>query len=75
MAMLKGGLNDISTHHSVRLCGSPEILGYVEIEIASEFIREGPVHQFVVPEPALGMSKQNIKKTAKCSLVNQHMTL
>jgi len=44
-------------------------------EIAIQFIREGPVHQFVVPEQALGISKQNIKKIAKCSLVNQHMTL
>jgi len=56
-------------------CGSPEILGYVEMKLQKEFTRESPVHQFVGPEPALGMSRQNIKKMVKCWLVNQHMTL
>lgn len=70
----EGCLNDISTHHSVRLW-VPRNFGICENETANEFTRESPVHQFVGPEPALGMWRQNIKKTVKCWLVNQHMTL
>jgi hypothetical protein len=40
--------------------GSLDILGYVEIENGDG--REGTVHQFVVPELALLVSRQNIRK-------------
>jgi len=53
----------------------PRNSGICGNEIAKEFTRESPVHQFVGPEPALGMSRHNIKKMVKCWLVNQHMTL
>jgi len=45
--------------------GSLDILGYVEIEIGNGHAREGTVHQYVGPEPALWVSRQNIRKKIK----------
>jgi hypothetical protein len=52
--------------------GSPDILEYLEIKLLA---REGSVHQFVGLEPALGVSRQSIKKKIQCWLDKQHMTL
>ena len=40
-----------------------------------ELAREGSVHQFVGPEPALWFLRKNIKTIIKCCLVNQQMIL
>jgi ribonuclease HI len=67
--------NDISTYHSVGLFWVP---GHSRIrgnEIVDELAREGSVHHFVGPEPALGVSRQNIKKKIQCWLDKQHMSL
>ena len=40
--------------------------GIHENETAKELTREGSVHQFVRLQPALGISRQNIKKKMKC---------
>jgi hypothetical protein len=42
-------------------------------ETADELAREGSVHQFVGMEPAMGVSRQNVKKKNNCWLGNQHM--
>jgi hypothetical protein len=44
-------------------------------EIANELTRDGSVHHFVGSEPALGVSRQIIKKKIQCWLDKQHMTL
>jgi hypothetical protein len=44
-------------------------------EIADELAREGSAHQFVGPEPALGVSRQSIRKKIQCWLDKQHLTL
>ena len=62
-------LNDISTYHSVGLFWVPGHSGIRGNEIADELAREGSVHHFVGPEPALGVSRQNIKKKIQCSLL------
>jgi hypothetical protein len=68
-------LNDISTYHSVGLFWVPGHYGICGNEIANKLAREGSVHQSVGPEPALGVSRQNIKKKIQCWLAKQHMTL
>ena len=56
-------LNDISTYHSVRLFWVTGHTGKRGNEIADELARGGgSVHHFVGPEPALGVSRQNIMK-------------
>ena len=40
-------------------------------EIANELTRGGSALKFVGPEPALGISKQDIRRI-RCWLVNQH---
>ena len=44
-------------------------------EIADKLARESTVHQFVGPEPALGVCRQDIRKKIKCWMDNQHMTV
>jgi ribonuclease HI len=68
-------LNDISTYHSVGLFWVPGHAGIRGNEIADELAREGSVHQFVGPEPALGVSRQIIKKIIQCWLDKQHLML
>jgi ribonuclease HI len=68
-------LNDISTQHSVGLVWVPGHSGIGGNEIADELAREGSVHQFVGPDPALGVSRQNIRNKIKCWFANQHMIL
>jgi hypothetical protein len=55
--------------------GSPDILEYVEMKLPMSSLREGSIYHFVVPEPALGVSRQSIKKKIQCWLKKQHMTL
>jgi len=55
--------------------GSLDILGYVEIENGDGLSREGTVHQFVVPELALLVSRQNIRKNIKRWMDRQHMVM
>ena len=59
-------LKDISTYHSVGLFWVPGHSGIRGNEIADELAREGSVHHFVGPQPALGVSRQNIKKKIQC---------
>jgi len=53
----------------------PGYSGTCENETADEVTREGTVHQFVGPEPALGVSRQNTKKKIACWLSNQNVTM
>jgi ribonuclease HI len=55
-------LNDISTHHSVELFWVSRHPGICGNETANELISEGSVHQFFGMEPAIEISRQNIKK-------------
>jgi hypothetical protein len=66
--------NIISNPHSVGLFWVPRPPGIHGNESAKEPARQGSVHQFVGPQLALGVSRQNIKKT-QCWLVNQHDTV
>jgi hypothetical protein len=68
-------LNDISTYHSVGLFWVPGHSGIRGNETADELAREGSIHYFVGPEPALGVLRQSIKKKIQCWLDKQHMTL
>ena len=43
--------------------------------IADELTWEGTVQQFVGPEPALGVSRQNIRKMIKCWMDIQHTAM
>jgi hypothetical protein len=44
-------------------------------KIANAFAREGFAHQFVGPEPTMGLSRQNIRHRIKGWLFDQYMTL
>ena len=44
-------------------------------EIADEFARSSSAHQFVGPEPSLGILRQNIRHRINDWLFNQHVTL
>lgn len=54
-------LSGISKHHSVGLLWVSGQSGIHGSEIADYLAREGTVHQFVVTELALGVTRQNIK--------------
>jgi len=54
-------LNDISTGYSVGLLWFPRHSRACGNEIAIQLLRERTVHQFVGPELALGVSRQNIR--------------
>jgi hypothetical protein len=68
-------LNDISTRHSVELFWVPGHSRVRGNETADQLATEGTVHQFVGPEPALGVSRQNKTKNTKRWLDNQHMAM
>lgn len=55
-------LNDIYTQHSVVPFLVPEHSGARGNEIADGLTREGTVHQFFGPKPALGVSRQKTRK-------------
>jgi hypothetical protein len=54
------------------------VLGHSRVrgkETADELEIKGKVNQFVGPEPALGVSRQIIRKKVKVWLDNQHMAM
>ena len=65
-------LNDISFQHAVGLYWVPGHAGVWGNEIAYELARDGSVLGFLGPEPALGVSRRNIRERICCWLVNQH---
>jgi hypothetical protein len=65
-------LNDISTWHAVGLYWVPGHAGVRGNEIADELARGGSVLEFLGPEPALGVSRRDIKKRLGHWLVNHH---
>ena len=65
-------LKDIFARHAVGLFwvpGQAEVRG---IEIADDLARGGSVLKFVGPEPALGVSRQDIRRRPRRWLHNQH---
>jgi len=65
-------LNCIFTRHAVRLYWVPKHAGLRGNEIANELARGGSALKFVGPEPALGVSRHDIRKRIRRWLVNQH---
>jgi hypothetical protein len=65
-------LNDISTRHAVGLYWVPGRAGLRWNEITEEFTRGSSALKFVGPEPALGVSRQDIIRRIRCWLVHQH---
>ena len=65
-------LNDISTRHMVGLYWVPGHAGIRGNEIADELARGGSVLEFLGPELALGVSRQDIRRRVSRWLVNQH---
>jgi len=65
-------LNDISTWHAVGLYWAPGHAGVQANETANELTKGRSVLGFLGPEPALGVSRQYIKKRLNRWLANQH---
>ena len=55
-------LNDTSTEHAVGLCWVPGRTGVRGNETANELARGGSALKFVGPEPAFGVSRQDIRR-------------
>ena len=68
-------LNDISAPHAVRLYWVPGHAGVRGNEIADRLARSGSGQRFIVPEPCLGVSRQNIRRKMKHWMRNQHLAL
>jgi len=64
-------LNDISAWHAVGLYWVPGHAGVHGKKIADELARDGSALKFVGPEPALGVSRQDIRRIRHW-LVNHH---
>jgi len=64
-------LNDLSTWHVVGLYWVPGHVGVQGNEIANELARDDSALKFVGPEPALGVSRQDIRRRIRRCLVNQ----
>jgi ribonuclease HI len=58
------GLNDISARHVVRLFWVPGHAGVRGNEIADRLARGGSAQSFFGPEPALGVSRSDLRKKA-----------
>ena len=65
-------LNDISTRHAVRLYWVPGRAGGRGNEIADELARGGCVLGFLGPEPAVGVSRQDMRRRIIPWLINEH---
>jgi len=70
--MCQKALNDISTRHAVGLYWVPGHAGVRGNEIADELATGGSVLGFLGPEPAPGVSRQDIRKKISRWLVNLH---
>jgi hypothetical protein len=68
-------MEDISTQHAVGLFCVPGHSGVRGNEIADKLARDRTVHDVVGPEPALGVSGQNIRNEIKRWLDNQRMVM
>jgi hypothetical protein len=68
----KKALNDISTRHAVEMYWVPGQAGLRGNEIADDFARGGSALKFVEPEPALGVSRQDVRRRIGRWLVNQY---
>jgi len=64
-------MNDTSIQHAVGLYWVPEHAGVQGNEIANELTRDSSVLGLLGPEPALGVSRQDIRRISHW-LVNQH---
>jgi hypothetical protein len=62
----------MSTWHAVGLYWVPGRAGLRGDEIADELARDGSGLKFAEPEPALGVSRQDIRRRIRRWLVNQH---
>jgi hypothetical protein len=51
-------------HHITRICGN---------EITEELTKEDSAHHFVRPEPAVGVSRQCIRRKIQCWVDRQHL--
>jgi len=71
----QNALDDISTQQAVGLFCVPGHSGARGNEIADKLATDRTVHHFVGPEPALGVSRQNIRKKIKRWIDNQHMVM
>jgi len=65
-------LNDISIQHAVGLFWVPGHAGIWGNEIANGLARAGTALRFLGPEPALGVSRQDLQIRLGRWLVNQH---
>jgi ribonuclease HI len=65
-------LNDISTRHAVGLYWVPGHAGVRGNEITNELARDGSALKIVGSEPALGVSRQEIRRRIRRQLVNQN---
>ena len=61
----------LSTRHAAGLYWVPGHLGVRGKEIAGKLAWDGSVQKFVGPEPALGVSRQNIRRKDRCWLAHQ----
>ena len=64
----------ISTRHTVGLYSVPGHAGARGNEIADKITRYGSVQKFVGPQPALGVSRHDIRRKIKRWMDNQHLT-
>jgi hypothetical protein len=67
-------LNDISTRLTVGVFWVPGHSGEQGNEFTDKLTRDDTVHQFVGPEPDLGVSRQNMRKI-KYWINNEHMVM
>jgi hypothetical protein len=65
-------LEDISTRHVVGLCWVPRHARIRGNEMADGLASGGSSLRFLGPEPALGISRQDLQKRLGPWLVNQH---
>ena len=65
--------NDISPGHTVGTYWVPVHAGVRGNEISDKLARDGSVQKFVGPETSLRVSTQNIKRTIKRWVDNQHL--
>jgi ribonuclease HI len=66
-------LNDISVLHAVELYWVAGHAGVRSNETADRFARCGSASRFVGPEPALGVSRQDLRNKISRWLVNQNL--